>query len=96
MQAVIVLNLLDAIFTLWWVGSGLAVEANALLADLVHDHPLRFVLVKLGLVSFGSALLWLERRHPLSVIAIFAAFLLYYLVFLYHLHSSILFLAPGL
>lgn len=85
LKAVLLLNLLDAIFTLWWVGTGVAVEANALLRDLVVYHPVRFVLAKLGLVSLGSLLLWRLRQHPLAVIAIFGAFLVYYLVVLHHL-----------
>lgn len=85
LKALLLLNLLDAIFTLWWVGTGVAVEANALLRDLVVDHPVRFVLTKLGLVSAGSILLWRLRQHPLAVIAIFGAFLVYYLVLLHHL-----------
>lgn len=85
LKALLLLNLLDAIFTLWWVGTGAAVEANALLRDLVVDHPMHFVLTKLGLVSFGSLLLWRLRQHPLAVIAIFGAFFVYYLVLLHHL-----------
>lgn len=85
LKALLLLNLLDAIFTLWWVGTGVAVEANALLRDLVVDHPFRFILTKLGLVSLGSILLWRLRQHPLAVIAIFGAFLIYYLVLLHHL-----------
>lgn len=85
LKALLLLNLLDAIFTLWWVGTGAAVEANALLRDLVVDHPMRFVLTKLGLVSLGSLLLWRLRQHPLAVIAIFGAFFIYYLVLLHHL-----------
>jgi len=85
LKALLLLNLLDAIFTLWWVGTGAAVEANALLRDLVVDHPVRFVLAKMGLVSLGSLLLWRQRKHPLAVIAIFGAFFVYYLVLLHHL-----------
>ena len=92
-KAVLVLNLLDAVLTLLWVRSGVAVEANALLADLANDHAIRFVLVKLGLVSLGSLFLWRQRRHPLAVIAIFGAFLVYYLVLLHHLRFSSYFLS---
>ncbi len=90
-KALVVLNLLDAVFTLLWVRLGVAVEANALLRDLVVEHPLAFVLVKLGLVSLGSLFLWLRRRRPLAVVAIFAAFFIYYLVLLHHLRFSSLF-----
>jgi hypothetical protein len=87
-KAVIVLNLLDAVFTLFWVRAGLAVEANALMRDLVDNHAFLFVTTKIVLVSLGSWLLWKRRAHPVAVIAIFVAFLAYYLVLLYHLQYS--------
>ena len=84
-KAVLVLNLLDAVLTLWWVTHGLAVEANTLLQDLVVENPLQFVLAKLALVSLGSVFLWRLRSRPLAVIAIFGAFFVYYLVLLHHI-----------
>ena len=87
-KVVLVLNLLDAVFTLIWVHAGLAEEANALMRDLVNNHTVRFVLAKLALVSLGSILLWYRRHHPLAVIAIFLTFFAYYLIFLYHLQFS--------
>lgn len=84
-KAVLVLNLCDAVFTLLWVRLGLAREANALVRDLVEQHALGFVLVKLSLVGLGSWLLWQRREHPMAVIAIFTAFLTYYAVLLLHL-----------
>ena len=79
------LNLLDAIFTLIWINAGLAREANPLLAEIVRDQPVAFAVVKLGLVAGGSYLLWHYRFRPLAVIGIFAAFLVYYLLLLYHI-----------
>ncbi len=83
-KAVLVLNGLDAVFTLIWVGSGLAREGNPFLNSLVHEHPTAFVVAKLALVSLGSLLLWRHRERPAAVVAIFAAFLVYYLVLLLH------------
>jgi hypothetical protein len=89
--AVLVLNLLDALFTLVWVRAGLAVEANSLMRDLVENNAFLFVATKLVLVSLGSLLLWRQRTHPIAVVAIFGVFLAYYLVLLYHLqYSSVL------
>jgi hypothetical protein len=89
--AVLVLNLLDALFTLVWVRAGLAVEANSLMRDLIENNAFLFVATKLVLVSLGSLLLWRQRTHPIAVVAIFGAFLAYYLVLLYHLqYSSVL------
>lgn len=87
-RAVLVLNLLDAIFTLFWVRAGLATEANTLMEELVNEHEVGFIAVKLGLVGLGSLLLWRRRRRPIAVIGIFTAFLAYYLVLLYHLNYA--------
>jgi hypothetical protein len=87
-KAVLVLNLLDAVFTLFWVRAGLANEANVLMRDLVNEHGVLFVTVKIALVSLGSWLLWSRRTHSAAVVAIFAAFLVYYFVLLYHLQYS--------
>jgi hypothetical protein len=83
-KGTLVLNLLDALFTLVWVWAGLAREANPLLDELVHGHPIAFVAAKLGLVGLGSLLLWRLRHRPLAVVAIFVAFLAYYGLLLIH------------
>ena len=83
-KVVLVLNLFDAIFTLVWVHAGLAREANPLLANVLSDFPLLFALAKIALVGLGSLLLWRNRDRALAVIGIFAVFLVYYLIFLYH------------
>jgi hypothetical protein len=83
-KGTLVLNLLDACFTLAWVWAGLAREANPLLDELVHGHPIAFVGAKLGLVGLGSLLLWRLRGRPLAVIAMFVAFLTYYALLLIH------------
>ncbi len=84
-QWVLVLNLVDAVLTLLWVHAGLAAEANTLIDELVNEHALLFVLVKLSLVGMGSWLLWRWRQSPLAVVGIFAAFVAYYLVLVYHI-----------
>ena len=87
-KTVLVLNLLDAIFTLVWVRWGFAREANLMIDKLVEGHALAFVAVKLGLVGLGSWLLWQRRNHATAVVAIFVAFLTYYLVLLYHVQYA--------
>lgn len=83
--AVIVLNLLDAGFTLVWVRTKRAEEANPLIRSLVEDHPAVFVAAKMALVGLGTALLWMRRHRPAAVVAIFAVFLIYYVLLLYHI-----------
>jgi hypothetical protein len=83
--ALIVLNVLDAVFTLIWLRNGMATEANVLVRRLVTEHAPLFLTVKISLVSLGAFLLWRRRRHPLAVVAIFASFFAYYVLLLHHL-----------
>ena len=83
-KVVLVLNLIDAVLTLLWVGAGLAREANPFVAALVTERPVAFAAAKLALVGFGSLLLWRLRQRPLAVVGIFAVFLAYYAVLLHH------------
>ncbi len=87
-KSVLVMNLIDASLTLYWVRAGWAHEANTLIEKLVEDHALLFVSVKLTLVSAGSWLLWEYRRQPAAVVGIFLVFLAYYLVLLHHLQFA--------
>ena len=87
-KSVLLLNLIDAILTLLWVRAGLAREANTLIDELVNDHAVLFVIVKLSLVGMGSLLLWRRRQSPLAVVSIFTAFVAYYAVLLYHLQYA--------
>jgi hypothetical protein len=92
-KGILVLNLLDGVFTLIWVEYFGAEELNILLSDLVQSNPLLFMLVKLTLVSLGTLFLWRNRSNALAVISIFVAFFSYYLVLLFHLqYSSMMFL----
>ncbi len=89
----LVLNLLDGIFTLIWVEHFGASELNILMSDLVESSPLMFMLVKLTLVSLGTLFLWRYRSNWLAVVSLFAAFFSYYWVLLIHLeYSSMVFL----
>ena len=84
-KALLVLNLVDALFTLLWVRWGVAREANWLVEALVNENAVGFVVAKTALVGLGSWLLWEKRQYPAAVVAIFVAFLAYYFVVLYHL-----------
>ena len=82
---VLVLNLLDAGLTVLWVHADLADEANPLIRHLVEEHPIVFVVAKMALVGLGTGLLWMRRHRPAAVVGIFAVFLVYYALLLYHL-----------
>ena len=83
-KVVLVLNLLDAVFTLIWVNAGLARESNPLLQEVLRGQPVAFAMAKVCLVGLGSLLLWRNRERPLAVVGIFLVFLAYYLILLYH------------
>ena len=85
--AILVLNLADAVLTLWWYFSGAAMEANPFMDVLLQKGALPFVAVKLGFVSGASWVLWKRRRRAISVIGIFLLFLVYYVLLLYHLKA---------
>ena len=87
-KSLLVLNLLDGVFTLIWVEHFGAGELNIMMSDLIHDSALLFMFVKLTLVSLGTLFLWRNRRNSLAVISIFVAFFCYYLVLLVHLEYS--------
>ena len=82
---VVVLNLADAVFTMWWVHAGIATEANVLLADLVERNAVLFALAKSTLVSLGLLLLWRQRARPLASFGIALVFVAYNGLVLYHL-----------
>ena len=89
----LVLNLLDGIFTLIWVEHFGARELNFMMSDLAHGNAVLFMLAKLTLVSLGTLFLWRYRSNSLAVISLFLAFFSYYLVLLFHLqYSSTVFL----
>ena len=60
--ALLVLNLLDGLFTLAFLQAGVAEEANPLMRMAYEHSPLAFMGIKLGLVNAGAALLWINRE----------------------------------
>lgn len=83
--SILMLNIADAIYTLGYVQSGLAVEDNPLMADLLAHSPLAFVLGKLGLVCLGLFLLWRKRHQPLASCGLVVLFMVYYGILMVHL-----------
>jgi hypothetical protein len=82
---ILLLNLLDASFTLLWTTSGLATEANPLMEQVLSHSPLQFMLVKTALVSLGLLLLWRLRWQRMAKLAIVGSALGYSVLAVYHL-----------
>jgi len=94
--AVLVLNLGDAIFTMFWVHAGVATEANVLLADLVERNAIGFAGAKCMLVSLGLLLLWRQRRRRLAAFGIGLVAVAYSGLLIYHLGIAMLAVEHGL
>lgn len=83
--AVIVANLLDAVFTMFWVESGIAVEANALMAVVLERSAVGFTALKLAVVSAGVLVLWrLRHRSRLAVPGLVGCCVAYSSLMVYH------------
>lgn len=90
--AVLVMNVLDALLTLYWIRIGVATEANPLMAELIHRSELLFIGVKFAMVGGGIGLLWRYRTRPMAVVAMFAAFFAYYGIIVFHIRGALRFL----
>lgn len=84
---IIVLNLYDAIMTMLVVESGLAIEANPLMALPLEHGPGFFMAAKISLVSLGTFILWRLRYKGWAVASLITVFLVYLLVAFYHIQS---------
>jgi hypothetical protein len=84
-SAVVILNLLDAIFTMFYTKAGYASEANPLMAVTLASTPVLFVLAKLSLVSLGVLLLWRMRHRTFAAVGLVTSAAAYSLVVVYHL-----------
>jgi hypothetical protein len=85
--AALVFNLLDAVLTMVWVSSGLAVEANPLLEPVLAASPVGFVVIKCALVSLGLLLLWRLRQRATAAAAMVGTAVVYFAVVMYHLRG---------
>ena len=86
--AVLVLNLVDAVFTLLYTGTGLAIEGNPLMSRVLSASPLGFMSIKLALVSLGVFLLWRLRARRAAAVGIIATAMAYSTLLAYHLAAA--------
>lgn len=86
-STILVCNLIDGAITLALVQSGLAREANPLMASALSGGPLLFMSVKLALVSVGVYLLWELRERRAAFLALSGLAVVYGALVLYHLRS---------
>lgn len=85
MTALLVLNLFDGLFTLAFLQTGVAVEANPIMRFAYELSPLAFMALKLAVVHLGAWLLWSNRSTPAARTGLAAGALLYAGIVGYHL-----------
>jgi hypothetical protein len=85
--SVLILNLLDAIFTIVYTSSGVAVESNPLMSRVLGSSPVLFMIAKLGLVSLGVLLLWRLRDRRAAAFGLIATGTAYATLIAYHLSA---------
>jgi hypothetical protein len=83
--ALILGNLLDALFTLTLLQLHLVYEANPLMRWVYEGSPLSFVITKLASVQLGFLMLWMHRHLPAAQMAMVAGAAAYTAVVAYHL-----------
>ena len=83
--ALLVLNLLDGLFTLTFLQLEVAEELNPLMRLAYEHSPMAFMAIKVTIVSLGLTLLCLHRSMQLSQRAIQAGAALYVVIDVYHL-----------
>ena len=86
-MAIVVLNFLDAAFTLAWTAGGMADEANPLMLEVLGRSPVLFMIAKLTLVSLGVFLLFRLRRRRLALAGMLACGCVYIGVLAYHVSA---------
>jgi len=64
--SIFVLNIIDAIATLYWVNTGITNEANPIMAQWLHLGNRPFVVIKLMLVTIGVGFLWRFRDYGMA------------------------------
>jgi hypothetical protein len=83
---ILILNVLDAAFTLAWTTGNMANEANPLIVEVLGRSPLLFMAAKLALVSMGVFLL-MRLRGRFALASIVACSCVYVGIFAYHVSA---------
>lgn len=88
--ALMALNLLDAVMTLWAVRLGVATEANPVMAMALDLGEPVFLLAKIGVVGIGCAVLWAARHRRIAQLGACGCVAVYVLLALVHVVTGAL------
>lgn len=85
---IIVFNLIDLGTTLWLIENGLAIEANPFMKKTMDIGMGFFIFVKLFFVLGGVYILRKNKDRTAAKVAIWCAFVTYFLLMVYFLFNS--------
>ena len=87
LYVIFILNIVDAWLTLAWIKTGLAVEANPLMADLLEMGDVWFVSVKILAVALACGALCMLRKHTLAKRLSAVVCVVYMLIMISHIQG---------
>lgn len=87
---IIIFNLIDLSATLWLIENGLAIEANPFMKETMDMGTEFFIFIKLFLVIGGLYILKKNKNRKAAKVAIWSAFVTYFLLMIYFLLNSLL------
>jgi hypothetical protein len=83
------LNLLDAVLTIYWVRNGIATEGNQLMAMLLDIGNTPFLVVKVGIGAITALVLWNWGHLRLAKIGLAVTLSLYICIMGFHLFTGL-------
>lgn len=87
LYTIFMLNIIDAWLTLAWVKTGIAVEANPLMAKLLVMGDAWFIGIKVLAVAIACGALCMLREHALAKRLSIWVCLVYMLIMISHFHG---------
>lgn len=84
-----VMNVIDALLTIYWVESGIATEANGIMDAFLAQGVMPFLFVKLGMGTFAAVVLLIGSDYKLARVGLAVALCLYTLTMGIHLITGI-------
>ena len=84
----VVLNIIDALATVYFVSNGYAEELNPLMAAWLELGNIPFLFVKLFFTSLGIGFLWYSRKHKLAHILTAILLVVYIVIATVHINIA--------
>jgi hypothetical protein len=81
---IVILNLVDAIATMFWIEIGIAEEGNPMMRWVLDDGVGNFIFIKTILVFLSALLLWRLKDFIFARILTIPVFILYCYIALVH------------